>query len=105
MTPEEIPVESLSVLILSFGYISPGDYKITAMAGLNADLLKKIPLLKNKNPNLKVMIALGGWTYTDPGTWRSVFTDLVTSPANRQTFITNALGFLVSFEKLRWLDD
>jgi chitinase len=42
------------------------------MDGVSPDLYKDLTGLKSKNANLKVMIALGGWTFTDPGTWQTV---------------------------------
>lgn len=66
------------------------------MDGVSTDIYERLPKLKSKNPNLKVMIALGGWTFNDPGTWQSVFPSLTSSSANRATFIKNLLGFLVS---------
>jgi GH18 family chitinase len=97
MEPEEIPVNDISHLIFSFGYIKPGDFRITNMDDVKPDLFKKITGLKSVNPSLKVQIALGGWTFTDPGKWRDVFSDMVTSQANRKTFIKNLLGFLSQY--------
>jgi chitinase len=98
MSASEIPVDSISHLNFAFGYITP-DYRIQAMDGVPENLLSQITSLKAKNPSLLVSIALGGWTFTDPGTYRNVFTDMVSSAASRQTFITNLLGFLVLFHK------
>ena len=95
MEPDEIPVNDISHLIFAFGYINPGDFRITNMDDVQPDLFKQIAFLKNKNPSLKIMIALGGWTFTNPSKWRNVFTDMVASAANRQSFIRNLLGFLV----------
>lgn len=96
MEPGEIPVQMLSHLIISFGYISQ-EYKITNMDGISPDLYKIVGDLKQRNPKLKIMIALGGWTFNDPGAWQSVFPTMVSNQANRKTFIDNLLGFLSEY--------
>ncbi|RFU36258.1 hypothetical protein B7463_g71, partial [Scytalidium lignicola] len=77
MAPEEIPVESISHLILAFGYITLNDFKITNMDGVSPDMFDQIINLKTRNPNITIMIALGDWAFTDPGTFQSVFSTLV----------------------------
>lgn len=97
MTPDEIPVSKLTHLIFSFGFITPGTFKITNMDGVPAKLFSEITKLKEKNKNLKVLIALGGWTFNDPGPWQPVFSDLSSTAANRATFIKNLMGFLSQY--------
>ncbi|KAJ5555613.1 hypothetical protein N7461_004083 [Penicillium sp. DV-2018c] len=96
MEPGEIPVNLLSHLIISFGYISH-DFKVTNMDGVSPKLYQIVGDLKQRNPKLKIMIALGGWTFNDPGTWQSVFPTMVSSETNRKTFINNLLGFLSEY--------
>lgn len=83
MEPEEIPVQQLTHLIVAFGYVTPGDFRLTNvsknknqisdradryyMDGVSTDMYERLPKLKSKNPNLKVMIAWGGWTFNDLG--------------------------------------
>ncbi|KAE8308462.1 glycoside hydrolase superfamily, partial [Aspergillus transmontanensis] len=89
--------ESLTHLIFSFGFIAPNTYKLLPMPDTEEGLFKQITDVKKKNSNLKVLVALGGWTHTDPGPYREVFTTMVSSPANRQMFITNLLSFLTQY--------
>lgn len=96
MTVGEIPVNYLTHLIVAFGYID-STFRVTNMDGLTSDVYKHIGDVKARNPGLKIMIALGGWTFNDPGTWQSVFPTMVSSQANRATFITNLLGFLSEY--------
>ncbi|KAE8409977.1 glycoside hydrolase superfamily [Aspergillus pseudonomiae] len=97
MKPEEIPVDSLTHLIFSFGFVAPDTYKVLPMPDTEEGLFNEVTDVKKKNPNLKVLVALGGWTHTDPGPYREVFTTMVSSPANRQAFITNLLSFLTQY--------
>ncbi len=96
MNPSEIPVQLLTHLNVAFGYISQ-DFHVTNMDGIPSTMYSAAANLKSKNPNLKVMIALGGWSFNDPGPWRSVFPTLASTPENRATFINNLLGFLSEY--------
>ncbi|XEV07561.1 hypothetical protein FSHL1_012848 [Fusarium sambucinum] len=97
MSPQEIPVHDITHLIFSFGFVNPGDFRVTNMPDVKSSLLTQVADLKNKNPNLSVMIALGGWTHNDPGKYQTVFSDMVSTRANRQLFIKNLLGFLSQY--------
>lgn len=56
----------------------------------NDDVLyKSFNQLKNRNPQLKTLLAVGGWNF---GTTQ--FTIMVSSPANRQRFIQSAIRYL-----------
>ncbi|KAH6867367.1 hypothetical protein B0T10DRAFT_572385 [Thelonectria olida] len=83
MGPGEIPVELLTHLFVSFGYINSN--------------LQTIGNVKSRNPNLKIVIALGGWTFSDPGPWQDKFPSLASTKENRATFINNLLGFLSEY--------
>ena len=48
--------------------------------------------LKNQNPKLKTTISIGGWADSHDGTDK--YSKMVTSPANRATFISSVLDFL-----------
>lgn len=64
------------------------------MDDLDPNLFNKMAALKRKNKALKVMVALGGWTFNDPGPTQQVFHDVASSKANRSKFIANLLSFL-----------
>lgn len=96
MSPNEIPVNMLTHLIVSFGYISQ-DFRITNMDGISSEIYRDIGNIKARNPSLKIMIALGGWTFSDPGPWQNVFPDLASSQENRKIFINNLIGFMSEY--------
>jgi chitinase len=96
MSAGEIPVNALTHLNIAFGYINSA-FQVTNMDGLDSDVYKQVGNLKARNPSLKIMIALGGWTFSDPGPWQSVFPTLVSSAANRATFIRNLIGFMSEY--------
>ncbi|KAK2850539.1 hypothetical protein FQN49_005565, partial [Arthroderma sp. PD_2] len=91
---KDIPVNSLTHLFFSFGYITPGDFKIAGMDGLPYKLFSEFTSLKKKNPGLKTVVALGGWTFNDPGPTQKVYSDMVSTKANRAKFIENLFAFM-----------
>lgn len=90
----DIPVNSLTHLFFSFGYITPGDFSIAGMDGLPYSLFSDFTNLKKKNPGLKTVVALGGWTFNDPGPTQKVFSDMVSTKENRARFIENLFSFM-----------
>jgi chitinase len=96
MNPSEIPVSLLTHLNVAFGYINQ-DFQITNMDGVSTAMYKNAAAVKSKNPNLKVLIALGGWSFSDPGKWQNVFPSLASTAANRATFIANLMGWLSEY--------
>ncbi|KAM0518034.1 hypothetical protein ACHAPE_004436 [Trichoderma viride] len=96
MEAGEIPVNYLTHLNVAFGYITP-DFRITNMDGVSPDIYQSVGDVKSRNPNLKLLIALGGWRFSDPGPRQSVFPDMVSTAANRAIFIKNTLEFLENY--------
>ena len=84
----------LTHLVFSFGFITPGDFKIAPMEALPLSLFSDLTGLKKKNSGLKCMIALGGWTFNDPGPTQLVFSDMVATKASRSLFIVNLISFM-----------
>jgi chitinase len=64
---KDIPVSSLTHLYFSFASITPDTYGIAPMEGIPGSLFSQFTNLKKKNPALKTVIAIGGWTFNDPG--------------------------------------
>ncbi|KAF9066642.1 glycosyl hydrolases family 18-domain-containing protein [Rhodocollybia butyracea] len=54
--------------------------------------LKQMYLLKLANRNLKVLLSIGGWTYSQAGHF-----DFVTDPPNRATFVAQAVSLIENF--------
>jgi hypothetical protein len=50
---------------------------------------ERINALKQVNPSLKTLLAVGGWTLGS-----APFTAMVSTPANRQEFVTHSIQFL-----------
>ncbi|KAF2737441.1 hypothetical protein EJ04DRAFT_430966, partial [Polyplosphaeria fusca] len=92
---DKIPSGSMTHAYFSFGYITPGEFRVVPMDDLPTSLFEEFNNIKNKNPAVKTVIALGGWTFNDNDTsTQPVYSDMVSSPAKRQTFIGNLISFL-----------
>ena len=97
---DNVPVGSLTHLVVSFGYITPSTYEITPMPGtdIDGDILTQMLTMKSQNPNVKMMISLGGWSFTDNGTdTQPVYSDMVSTSAKRTKFIDNLFSFLMQY--------
>ncbi|KAL2807888.1 glycosyl hydrolases family 18-domain-containing protein [Aspergillus granulosus] len=97
----DIPVGSLTHLYYSFGYIEPESYDIVPMNDggdsepVSSTTFTQITDLKRKNPALKVVLALGGWTFNDNHTvWQPVLSDMVSTADKRSVFIIKLIVFL-----------
>lgn len=91
----DIPVDALTHAFFSFGYITPGDFKIAPMDDLPTKLFSDFTNIKRRNAGIKTVVALGGWTFNDNGTTtQPVFSDMVSTAAKRKLFIGNLFGFM-----------
>jgi chitinase len=68
------------------------------MPGVDSDTLTQIMEMKSHNPNVKMMISLGGWSFNDNGTdTQPVYSDMVSTSAKRAQFIDNLFSFLMQY--------
>ncbi|MFC4212282.1 glycoside hydrolase family 18 protein [Pedobacter lithocola] len=57
---DSFPVEKISHLVYSFGHLKGDSMNISSAK--DSALIAKMVSLKSRNPNLKVMMAMGGWS-------------------------------------------
>ncbi|WP_232825664.1 glycoside hydrolase family 18 protein [Algoriphagus litoralis] len=88
--PEKIPVEKLTHIIFSFTHVIDGEMKFRKPeeAGPKLEALVK---QKERNPNLKVMIACGGWGADG-------FSDMALTTESRIKFIQSARSFIEHYQ-------
>ena len=53
---------------------------------------RHLSLLKNDNPSLKILISIGGWT------WSGRFSDAVLTDTSRQRFVASAIAIIKKFD-------
>lgn len=93
--PESIPVEKLTHIIFSFTNVIEGEMKFREPDNAGPKL-EALVAQKVRNPELKVMIACGGWGADG-------FSDMALTPEGRAKFIASASSFIAKY-KLDGLD-
>ena len=68
------------------------------MDDLDIMMFSDLTALKSQNSGLKTIVAVGGWTFNDNDTvTQPVYSAMVSTAANRATFIGNLLIFLLEY--------
>ncbi len=88
--PEQIPVEKLTHIIFSFTKVIDGEMKFRNPEE-SGKKLEQLVLQKKRNPELKVMIACGGWGADG-------FSDMALTRESRQKFIRSAVSFIEKYK-------
>lgn len=60
-------------------------------------MYKRLTELKRLDPELKVYIAVGGWTFNDPGPTASTFSDLAASLPRQRAFMKSLVSFMSTY--------
>ncbi|KKY30836.1 hypothetical protein UCDDA912_g09217 [Diaporthe ampelina] len=95
--PEQIPINLYSVLNYAFATIDPVTFAVKAPTAKDEDMMRRLIERKKFDKGLKVFIAIGGWTFNDPGPTATTFSDIARSPENRAAFIKSLLGFMMYY--------
>lgn len=81
-----------SHLAFSFAHVSQ-DFRIIPASSSDVKLYQEFTALKNYNPAVKTVIAVGGWAFNDPPTQHR-FSNMVATPQSRKTFIDSCIKFM-----------
>lgn len=95
--PEQIPMGVYTHINFAFAAIDPVTFEVRPDQTQDLALLKRVTDLKTLDPDLKVLIALGGWTFNDPGPTQTTFSDIARSKENQQKFFKSLLNFLSTY--------
>ncbi|KAF1812796.1 glycoside hydrolase [Eremomyces bilateralis CBS 781.70] len=95
MAPEDIPLGYYTHINFAFALIHPTTFHIAPMDAGTASLYTRVTALKEKDPTLKVWIAIGGWAMNDPGPTRTTFSDLAKSESAQDAFFESLIKFML----------
>lgn len=84
--PDTISAEKLSIINYAFSNIRNG--KMVEGFTRDAENFRLLRRLKARNPELKILVSVGGWT------WSGAFSDMALTKASRRRFIDSVLPFL-----------
>ena len=96
MTPEEIPLGYYTHINFAFALINPNTFHVAPMDAGTASLYQRVTALKDRQPNLEVWIAIGGWAMNDPGPTRTTFSDLAKSQSAQDAFFESLITFMLA---------
>ncbi|EOD44207.1 putative class v protein [Neofusicoccum parvum UCRNP2] len=96
--PEQIPAGVYTHLNFAFATIDPVTFEVRPASSGDAELYRRLTALKRKDPGLKVFIALGGWTFNDPGPTATTFSDIARSEANQKAFFKSLISFMATYD-------
>lgn len=95
--PLQIPPNIYTHLNYAFATINPRTFEVGPTSRKEAILMERLTDLKKSQPSLRVNIAIGGWTFNNPGPTASVFSDLVRSEANQKKFFRSLISFMSTY--------
>lgn len=87
---EKIVADKLTHINYAFANVIDGEViEGEGRAAQDRENLTKLRSLKSKNPDLKILISIGGWT------WSKGFSDAVLTEESRKRFTDSAIDFLI----------
>ena len=95
--PEDLNLDGFTSINFAFAFFDPATFQITPMDSNSASLYGRFTALKSKKPGLETWISVGGWSFTDPGPTQNAFSNMVSSSANRQEFISGLQRFMSAY--------
>lgn len=97
--PEKIPLGVYTHLNYAFATIDPKTFEVLpATVEDQQDTYDRVTWLKKRDPDLKVFIAIGGWTFNDEGQpTRNTFSNIANNPQNQKAFIKSLISFMSTY--------
>ncbi|RSL94203.1 hypothetical protein CDV31_014405 [Fusarium ambrosium] len=96
--PEQIPIGLYTHINFAFGTIDPKTFVVKADNKHDLEMYKRLMTLKKKDRNLKVYLAVGGWTFNDPGPTATTFSDLAASVPRQKAFMNSLMSFMATHD-------
>ncbi|KAK5658632.1 hypothetical protein OQA88_2025 [Cercophora sp. LCS_1] len=94
MAPKDIPLGWYAHLNFAFALIHPTTFHVAPMDSETPKQYDAVTSLKERQPGLEVWIAIGGWAMNDEGLYRTAFSDMASSNANKDIFFESLIKFM-----------
>ncbi|KAF2492808.1 glycoside hydrolase [Lophium mytilinum] len=90
--PEQINTTGLTHLYFAFAYIDPATYSIVPADPADVELIPRFTALKTQT--MQTWVAVGGWSFSDPGPTQGTWSAMTSSKEHRALFITSVVSFM-----------
>lgn len=90
LNPHDIAAEKLSRINYAFANLQNG--RVVEGFAHDAENFAVLNSLKARNPDLKILVSVGGWT------WSGAFSDAALTKASRKVFIDSAVAFVEKYQ-------
>lgn len=88
--PENVDAELCTHVLYAFAQIDPQTHEVKNYEWNDDSMIARVLALKQKNPNLKVLISVGGWNHEK----EPRYTKMVQTAATRKIFIDSLLKYM-----------
>jgi chitinase len=95
VSPSQINTKGLTHLFYSFVFFDPSSFNIVPMNAADVDLYREFTKLATNG--LQTWMAIGGWSFSDEGPYRTAWSDMCGSAANRAAFIKSTIAFMEQY--------
>ncbi|RKL14549.1 hypothetical protein BFJ70_g15708 [Fusarium oxysporum] len=95
--PEDIPIGLYTHINFAFGTINPDTFHLEANTPEDKLAYERLTFLKKRDKNLKIYLAVGGWTFNDPGRTAHIFSELAASSVKQNAFQESVESFLATY--------
>ena len=89
LNPTDIKAEELTRINYAFANVKGG--RVVEGFAHDRENFAVLNGLKKRNPNLKILVSVGGWT------WSGAFSDAALTKESRKTFIESAVAFVAKY--------
>ncbi|OBS25926.1 hypothetical protein FPOA_06459 [Fusarium poae] len=96
-SPEQIPIGLYTHINFAFASIDPKTFEIKPDKESDVRMYERLTELKRLDPELKIYIAVGGWTFNDPGPTASTFSQLAASLPRQRAFMASLMSFMSTY--------
>ncbi|EFR04224.1 chitotriosidase-1 [Nannizzia gypsea CBS 118893] len=96
MKPEDIPLGYYTHINFAFALIDPHTFRIAPIDPQTGSLYQRVTALKDRQSDLEVWIAIGGWAMNDPGPTRTTFSDLAAFKSRQDAFFESLITFMLN---------